>query len=275
MQDIFDLFGNVHGLLIDAISHIPRLSVRFKLKSASCVVPYSEAIGSDAEFWEIQSNIMNELAKCQSEMSAYIDQWTPFCTIWQFDRAVFMRLFGASGGTAAVHFAKNINQFMDISNQISIREISLAVHFLSLNASQLQKQILDEVDEWQMKYLELLKTKTDGRIAKLFEYIAENGYRVAEPPENVDDLHRLCATYENLMHSIDHWKVELAEMVNNFEVLRRCKMISDNEFSNMKERITIQWNTYLDKLTEADEVLDDAKNRFKLVFRNVSLRDSR
>lgn len=266
MQEINDLFGNVHGLLLDAISYIPRLSARFQLQTASDLIPYNRAIEMDNEFQEIRSKILDELAKNQRKMSAYIDQWTPFATIWQFDRLAFMRQFGAGDETAAVCFAKNINQFTDVSNQISIRETVLAVNFMAVNASQLRKHLLSEIDEWQLKYLELLKTKTDEKIAKLFEYTAENGRRVAEVPKTVDDLHRCSAFYDSLTCSIDHWRVVLVELTDNFEVLRRCKMISDSEFSDMKENMITQWNNYLDKLTEADEVLDDARNRFKLML---------
>lgn len=266
MQEINDLFGNIHGFLVDAISHIPRLSARFQLPAASDLIAYSRAIDMDNEFQQIRSNILDELAKNQREMSAYIDQWAPFTTIWKFDRLTFLRLFGAADDTAAVHFAKNINQFTDISNQIAIREISLTVNFMAVNALQLREHILAEIDEWQLKYLELLKTKTDEKIKKLFEYTAENGRRVAEMPKNVDDLHRCCAVYQCLIHSIDHWKVVLVELTDYFEVLRRCKVISDSEFSDMKANMITQWNEYLDKLTEADEALDDAKNRFKLML---------
>lgn len=249
-----------------AISHIPRLSARFQLATATGLIAYSEAIQLDDEFQQTQSKILDELTKNLREMSAYIDQWSPFATIWQFDRLAFMRLFGAGEDTAAIHFARNINQFTDISNQIAIRETAVAVHFMAVDASQLRKHILAEIDEWQQSYLELLKTKTDEKIAKLYEYTAENGRRIAEVPTNVDDLHRCCAFYEYLTRSIDHWKVVLIELTDYFEVLRRCNVISDNEFGDMKANMVTQWNEYLDKLTEADEVLGDAKNRLKLML---------
>lgn len=266
MQEVNDLFGNVDSLLLDAISHIPRLSARFQLRAANSLIAYSKAIEMDDEFQQIQRKILEEMAKNQREMSTYIDQWAPFATIWQFDRLAFMRHFGAGDDTAAVHFAKNINQFTDISNQIAIRETALAVNFMAVNASQLRKHILAEINDWQMKYLELLKTKTDEKIAKLFDYTEENGRRVAEVPESVDDLHRCCAFYKCLARSIEHWKVVLVELTDYFEVLRRCKVISANDFSNMKANVINQWNAYLDKLAEAHEVLDDAKNRFKLML---------
>lgn len=220
----------------------------------------------DDGFQQIQSNILDGLAKNQRKMSTYIDHWTPFASIWQFDRTVFMQLFGGGDDTAAVHFAKNINQFTDIANQISIRETALAVNFMSVNAFQLRKHILNEINEWQLKYLELLKKKTDEKIAKLFEYTAKMGHRVIEVPKNVNDLHRCSEFYDYLMCSIGHWKTVLIELTDNFEVLRRCKVISDTEFSDMKANMITQWNAYLDRLTEADEVLADARNRFKLML---------
>lgn len=266
MQETNDLFGNVSSLLVDAISHIPRLGARFQLQIAKGLVAYSEAIEIDDEFQQIQSNILDELAKNQREMSAYIDQWAPFATIWQFDRVEFMRIFGSGDGTAAVHFARDINQFTDISNQIAIRETALAVNFMAVNASRLRKHISSQIDEWQLEYLKLLKKKTDEKIVQLFEYTTENGRIVAEVPQNVDDLHRCCAFYENLTRSISHWKVVLVELTDYFEMLQRCKVISDNEYSDMKANMIEQWNEYLDKLTSAAEVLDDVKNCFKLML---------
>lgn len=266
MQEVNDFFGNIDSLLLDAISFIPRLSARFRLQPANSLIAYSKAIEMDDEFQRIQRKILDEMAKNQREMSAYIDQWAPLATIWQFDRLAFMRHFGAGDDTAAVHFAKNLNQFTDISNQIAIRETSLAVNFMAVNASQLRTNILAEIDDWQMKYLELLKTKTDEKIAKLFDYTEENGRRVAEVPKSVDDLHRCCSFYECLKRSIEHWKVVLVELIDYFEVLRRCKVISADEFSNMKANMIRQWNAYLDKLAGADEALDDAENRFKLML---------
>lgn len=266
MQETNDFFGNVSNLLVDAIWLIPRLGTRFQLQKAKGLIAYSEAIEIDDAFQHVQSTILDELAKNQREMYTYIDQWTPFATIWQFDRLEFMRIFGNGDGTAAVHFARNINQFTDISNQIAIRETTLAVNFMAVNASQLRKHISAQIDEWRLDYLKLLKTKTDEKIVQLFEFTTENGRRVAEVPQNVGDLHRCCAFHKQLTRSISYWKVVLVELTDYFEMLQRCKMISDKEFSDMKTNMIEHWNEYLDKLTSADEVLDDAKNCFKLML---------
>lgn len=266
MQELNDLFGNANRLLVDAISHLPRLCDRFGLQAESKTSSYSDAIASDEEFRQIQAEIMTELVNNQREMCAYIEQWTPFAVIWQLDRSNFMQHFGACDDIAAIHFARNINQFTEISNDIAIREPVLPVNFMVVNASELQRRILYGIDEWQSEYAALLKAKTDGKIAQLHSYMAENGHHLIEVPESVDDLHRCSTFYDNLSQSIGHWKIVLVELAEYLDVLRRCRVISDTEFADLKGNMTEEWNEHLNKLGRAPEILDDARNRFKLML---------
>lgn len=272
MRQISDFFGNIYLILAKSIRLLPRLTERFRL-SSHVQLTYSEVIENDSECKSIQALILCEIKRNQREMLSYIEQWTPFAPIWQLDRDAFMLKFKTFENVSATKFDTNIQQFIEISNQIAIRGTSSNVNFMAVNVRQLRRFILMEIEEWQNEYLHLMEQIAREKLTDFFAYTNENAKVVVEDPNSVDDLHRCSAVYEKLTSEVDKWQSVLADLQQYFDVLEKYGVSIDGEFGDMKAEMTEHWNKYLNALKEADEILWNAKQRFKLKLQTTKSSD--
>lgn len=272
MQEIADLFGNISQLLLTSLSYVPRLHKRLHLKLTAVILPYHKVIETDLEYQQVQSTILFELKRNQREMFSYIEQWAPFAPIWQLDKDIFIEYFGSLENVPAEQFDKNIQQFNDISNQIAIRETTSIVNFMIIYAKKLRRFILMEIEDWQQRYLELLKQQTEEKITQFFNYTKENGDRVTEVPKTVEDLQRCCSFLAQLLTNVGHWKRVVDILNSNINILQKYDVFIGGEFREMKLTMAQQWNDYMKKLADADEMLENAQESFKLILQSSKLR---
>lgn len=156
MQSIADYFGNIYRILLDSISHFPRLLQKFELKIPNNKLEIYKVIENNAEFREVQKSIVHEIMLNQREMMTYIEEWAPFVSLWQLDKKIFMDNFKKENAAAEI-FDKNVERLTDITNQIMFREIKSTVYFMIVNSKKLKQVLLEQVELWKIRYLDLLE----------------------------------------------------------------------------------------------------------------------
>lgn len=253
-------------MILEAFALLPRMSLRFQLSRTPETLSYSRRIESDRKFIETQTKIEDELLKNQRKLDEYMATWLPLASLWELNRDVFMENYKKIGEISAADFDLNVREFGEVSTQLALKEMVKVINFFVVNAKVLRRLILIEIEEWQQSYLQLLREITSDKIRSFFDYTTENGAKVCEAPQNVDDLRRCTAFYEQLIGEVAHWETVLGELAAEFEVLQKYEVPIDGPLLAMKLKCTDQWNQYRKKLEEADEVLDNARDSFKLLL---------
>lgn len=87
---------------------------------------------------------------------------------------------------------------------------------------------------------------------------------VAKVPENVAEMHECFTIYENVYNEIGPLECRMREIKNYFDVLTKHNILIDGELSDMRDNLDNRWSEYLRKLTDAKEMLNNAKDSFKL-----------
>lgn len=169
MRNIADFFGNINQLVLDAISLLPRFFVKFNLNIPSGVLEFYRVTENDSEFREIQKSIVHEVMLNQREMYSYIEEWSPFISLWQLDKKIFMENFKKENAAAGI-FDKNIERLTDISNQILFREVKTTVYFMIVHSKKLKQTLLEQIEIWKMKYLDLLEERALDIITGFFHF---------------------------------------------------------------------------------------------------------
>lgn len=267
--ELLAMLQAVYGKLAKSQQKIPRLLEAFYLKAPEPQLPFVEVITSDDECVRLQSQIQEELKKNEIKMRQYEEEWMQFAHIWQSDKAILIDRFATIENATAERYDQELQGLIALSNQVAVREVLSKVNFTMVDASKLRQSILFEIDEWKNMYSISLKNKTESQIREFFAYTNENGQKLSITPKSVEELQKCCTIYEQLRNDIDNSKCNLSSIHDQFEVLLKYGVTIDGELFEMNESIGVQWEAYLEKLNAADEVLNNAKDSFKLTLEST------
>lgn len=248
---------------------LPRLLDAFYLRPPEPQLPFVEVIAKDADCVRLQAQIEEELKKNQIKLQQYEVEWMQFAHIWQSDKATMIETFATIENATAEEYDRKLHDLIALSNQVAIREVLSRVNFTMIDASKLRQSILIEIADWKNLYLISLKNKTELEIRDFFAYTDANGQKLSITPKSVEELQKCCTIYAQLQDDIDNSKCNLNSIHDQFEVLLKYGVTIDGELREMKESIGMQWEAYLEKLTVADEVLNNAKDSFKLTLEST------
>lgn len=263
------MLENIYEKLSQSQRKIVRLSNALEVTPAEVLPEYFTVISNDGDCLRWQSKIQDELERSRDKLKEYEENWTQFAHIWQSEKNAVIKEFESEPTVTAAKYDQKVQDLITLSNQVAVREVSKQVNFMLVDAAKLRKTILIEIEEWKRMYLISLKNKTQAKIIELYTYIEENGKNVSVAPKSVDELQKCCAVYERLRSEIDDSKCKMNSLDEQFEVLLKYGVPIDGELRTMKDGMRTQWQDYLKKLNDADEVLNNAKDSFKLTLEST------
>lgn len=267
--EVHAMLQSIYEKLSESQQKIPRLLKTLKLTSTEPLPEYFEVITNDAECLRWQAKIQEEIKQNEYQLKEYEEHWMQFAHIWQFDKSVVIHEFECLETVSALKYDQKIQDFITLYNQVAIRNVSKKVNFTLINAARLRKTILIEIEEWKRLYLISLKNKTQTKIIEFFTYTNENGQKLLIAPKSVEELQKCCAIYEQLRSEIDDSKCNLNSLRDQFDVLLKYGVPIDDDLDDMKQNMLTQWEDYLKKLNDADEMLNNAKDSFKLTLEST------
>lgn len=263
------MLQSIYEKLSQSQQKIARLLKTLKLTATEPLPEYFEVISNDAECLRWQLKIQSEIEQNEHKLKEYEEHWMQFAHIWQSDKVVIINEFECDPTVSAAKYDQKIQDFITLFNQVAIRNVTKKVNFTLVNATALRKTILIEIEEWKRLYLISLKNKTQTKIIEYFTYTNENGQKLSVAPKSVEELQKCCAIYEQLRNEIDDIKYKLNSLHDQFDVLLKYGVPIDGELNEMKQNMRTQWEDYLKKLNDADEVLNNAKDSFKLTLEST------
>lgn len=267
--EIRAMFESIYEKLLRSQQEISRLLKALKLPVTEPLPEYYEVISKDTECLRWQSKILEEIEHNEHKLKEYEGHWMQFSHIWQSDKNKILAEFELLDSATASKYDQIIQDFIALSNQVAVREVSKKVNFMSVDATKLRKTILIEIEEWKRLYLISLKNKTQTKCIAFFTYTDENGQKLSVAPKTVEELQKCCAIYERLRTEIDDSKCNLNSLRDQFDVLHKYGVPIDDELNGMQENMYAQWEDYLKKINDADEVLNNAKDSFKLTLEST------
>ncbi|XP_031626211.1 dynein heavy chain 2, axonemal [Contarinia nasturtii] len=267
--EIRAMFKSIFEKLSRPQQAISRLLKALKLPSSEHLLEYFEVISNDTECLRLQSKIHKEIEHNEEKLKEYEAHWMQFSHIWQSDKSKIITEFELLETATASKYDQRIQEFIALSNQVAVREVSKKVNFMSVDATKLRKTILVGIEEWKRLYLISLKNKTQTMCITFFKYTDENGQKLSVAPKTVEELQKCCAIYERLRTEVDDSKCNLNSLRDQFDVLHKYGVPIDDQLNGVQENMYAQWEDYLKKLNDADEVLNNAKDSFKLTLEST------
>lgn len=255
IEEINNLFGNIHRSILEAFSQIPRLNRRLRAKSIESISDYHEIIAEDNEFREKQRLIERLLIENQQKLKAYVEMWTPFVTFLQHKCTELDH-----EPMAVVDIEQNVHKMSEMSTQLALKDIREIISFVSVDAQQLRRQILIEIREWQRCHWQIAVHATLEKMLRFFSEIdKENDIHVSEVSiQNDEELHRYNQFYDRLKTEIDKWRCTVDEVNFSFDIFSRHDVSIDDTLEAMKVKLNRRWNDRLKSFDRTREMLDGA-----------------
>lgn len=266
LEQIRFTFLNIFDLITKALSKLPRIVQSLDLKPNDELATYSDLISKDSECLDWQSKIEDELSLNEKNMERYQKQWLQYAYLWQLNKPETIEKFAVSELATAKGFNEKVIEHRMLSHKITIIDSTIKVHFMLVNAIEIRKKIHIEIDVWKRLYLEALTAKTNEKLVKFHQYIDVNCEQILKPPKTVEELQKIRTAYEQLTSEIDRYKCTLSELNDQFDVLYKYGISIDNTINELRLAIQPRWKEYLRKLNDADKMLNNAKDSFKLTL---------
>lgn len=153
-------------MVTSALKQFPRLFDKFKLPKPKEILDYHRCINQRDDIDKLKAYITDDILYNQQQADEYLENWTPFKSLWELDKDVFMGKFETIK-IAAKSFEKNFSRYADIENQVMLQEGSWAVHFIEIDANQLKNSLFTHIDDWRERHKETLKKSGYGLILGL------------------------------------------------------------------------------------------------------------
>lgn len=87
---------------------------------------------------------------------------------------------------------------------------------------------------------------------------------IAKVPENVAEMQSCLAVYDEISSEVARMEQQICEIKDFFEILFKHNVRIDGELIDMQEALDDRWANYLEKLVEAKQMLNNARDSFKL-----------
>lgn len=263
------MLQSIYEKLSQSYQKLSLLLKALKLTPTEPLAECSEIILNDVDCLSWQSKIQEKIEQNEHKLNEYEEYWMQLAHIWQSDKQTIITEFESIECASALRYDQKIQELIKLSNQVAMQEVLKKVNFTLVDAMKLRETILIEIEEWKQMYLISLKEKAQTEIIEFFTYTNENGQKLSVEPKSVEELQKCCAIYGRLRGDIDNIKCNLNSLSEQFEVLLKYGVPTDNELNEMKQKMPAQWEDYLKKLYDADEVLKNTKDSFKLTLEST------
>ncbi|XP_055836500.1 dynein axonemal heavy chain 2 isoform X2 [Episyrphus balteatus] len=259
-RDISLAFQTLLSRITNVLKDFPRLWQKFKLSTYSRT--FDDIVRNNSDCIALEKNIMHEVEYNISELNAFLVNWTKFQPIWEMQELTFLKNWEEREQTAEA-FDESLSNYTSFANEVSIQETISTVHFITINSSKLKNSILDFIDCWQDFNVKLLKKKAYARIKGIYKYMNYNIEKVSIIPRTLKEIKESTKFYEQLVKEIEPKSNEFPAILELFKVLANYQIKFPSNSLELVQNLDQEWQNYIKKLLEADEMLGNTKEEFK------------
>lgn len=263
VRQINDFLNGLSGKIVDSIRYVPRLTDKLRLnRDGGAALPeFYVVCNEDIEYDRLRQRVLDEVVHNQLQLSHYGSTWSQFKKIWETDRAKFMATFHSN---TADEYDKNIQRYEETAVQVNAKQTVSQVYFLEVDASKLKASIRQTITQWTDAYKELLKVNGYDRINEIYAYTRDLAKRMLRKPRTLDEMQDAMDLMRRV-HDEKDAKYETFPVIKHFfVVMDKYDVIIPSSIRKKAENLEEQWRWFLDCIKQAEEMLDNSKDNFKL-----------
>lgn len=261
MREISDYLCSISASIVASIKQIPRLFDKFGLPNRDRLPDFHAIIVDDEEFDRLQHSVQDETAHNQLQLGEYVQMWTTFKAIWEVNREKFFAQFGAENAAA---FDTNITVYDETAIQVSIQEQTTIVYFMEMNGGPIKASIQRHIEEWKDGYKMLLKSNAYVQVSSIYDYTKERAKEMLVVPKTIVEMQKAIELMATVEQELPEKHETFPGIKQYFSVLDKYEVVISSSYRQMNQNLDNQWVWFLDRIKEAEEMLDNCKDSFKL-----------
>ncbi|GFR64149.1 dynein, axonemal, heavy chain 2 [Elysia marginata] len=251
--------GKTH--LIKSISDFKRLP-DLLTKKKSTKESISEVAARDEEIKKIMNIINAGMQSNAQNLQNYLSTWDSYREIWEIQKDAFIRRYQKLNPQNS-SFDADIARYNEVANNVQTQETILNIQFVLLDCSPLKYSILSHCQEWQNKFTTLLSEIATSSLQELTSYLKQNGHKVIQPPQTLDELGESLALWDKLNADLPSNEEKFPPLKEQFLILEKYEVAIPEEVTKMLNDLPGELETFQQTLIEADGMLKKHKERFR------------
>ncbi|KAH8271829.1 hypothetical protein KR044_007245 [Drosophila immigrans] len=247
------------------VDQFPRLGHKLKLPKEQRRPGFARAFREDAECSELVRSIEAEIMRQHEQIAEYVAHWMKHSALWQMTDDAFEQRVMSSAKTAAV-FEGGIEYYSSLADDISFVDAIAHVHFVLINQNPIKSTLLDWIERWQALNMKLLLNHATALIQSLYRYMERNEHKVMQVPRTQREAVVAQQLFERLIHALPLKQTRFTPMLELFVLLHKYRVPMAEETRLQIVELETSWLHYLQTLGEADEMLENEKDDYKLIL---------
>ncbi|KAL7741405.1 hypothetical protein ACLKA6_013840 [Drosophila palustris] len=263
------IIGKVLRGIIDRVNclvdQFPRLGHKLKLPKERRRSGFGRVFREDAECSELVRSIEAEIARQQEQIADYVAHWLQHHALWEMTDEEFTQRLVASAKTAGV-FEGGIEHYSSLADDISFVDAIAHVHFLLINQNPIKSTLLDWIEKWQALNIKFLLDHATSLIQSVYRYMERNERKVMQVPRTLRESAIAQQLFERLIKALPLKQARFTPMLELFVLLHKYRVTMSEQTRQQIIELEANWLHYLQTLGEADEMLDNEQDDYKLVL---------
>uniref|UniRef100_A0A1I8MW68 Dynein axonemal heavy chain 2 n=1 Tax=Musca domestica TaxID=7370 RepID=A0A1I8MW68_MUSDO len=262
MATIETLMMGMLSRIHSSLEAIPRIAQKLEMPRELCRQPFAKLMMEDAIIADIQEKISIEVDYSKEEIDKFVHNWTGCSDIWECSEAAFVKRIEDTDQTADI-FEDSIESYSSQAELIAMKDAIVNVYFIMVNQTALKNTIMDYIERWQLLNVKLLTKRATSRIKSVYRYVKRNEKRISVVPRTLKEAREATELFNRLRTEAPLKQDEFPEILELFKVLDKYQIDIVENTRLLVVNLQPTWETYLKKLGEAGEMLDNTKEEFK------------
>ncbi|XP_013098623.2 dynein axonemal heavy chain 2 [Stomoxys calcitrans] len=262
MEAVESLILSMIQRIRKSLESVDRIALKLEMPEELIGPPFAELMDNDSVIAEIQEKIGNEVDYSREEIEKFMDTWTEYKDIWECSEEEFTRRIEDTEQTANV-FEDSIESYSSKAEIIAMKEAIVNVYFIMANQTALKNTLMDYIERWQLQNVSLLTKRATARIKIIYRYVKRNEKRICVVPRTLKEAREATELFNRLKDEVPLKQDEFPETLNLFKILDKYEISIAENTRVLVLNLQTTWESYLKKLGEAGDMLDNTKEEFK------------
>ncbi|KAM4675882.1 dynein axonemal heavy chain 2 [Discoglossus pictus] len=261
LQQLTNLVSSICSQIISTVSRFRRLP-DILIKKKPQRDPILSIIERDEEIKKIQAQISGGMSANAAHLQSYLKTWDSYREIWEINKDSFIRRYQRLNPPVS-SFDADIARYSEVANNVQKEETMLTIQFVLLDCSQLKYALVQHCNEWQNKFTDLLSHMAAGKLMELQAYLRDNGVRVLQPPQTLEELAHSMKLYETLNSDLSKLESQIPPIHEQFAILEKYEVVVEENVLQTLSGLNGEWLSFQQCIIDSESMLKKSKEKFK------------
>ncbi|XP_037958785.1 dynein-1-beta heavy chain, flagellar inner arm I1 complex [Teleopsis dalmanni] len=255
VNSVTSIFNGMFERIATCLQQYPRLSVQMHIAEHLHQTSFSETFANDAESKKIQENIACEMDYSVEEITKYLKFWEQYRKVWDYSDNEGVEEVSISSSIAS-EYEQRIQHYSDLADEIALMDSVRNVHLFVIKQNRMRNSLMDCIEKRQLDIINMLLELIANKLEEFHFYMQYNGELISVVPRNLKEAQDAVLLFKKLIMEVSEKQNEFPQLLELLNVLNKYHIEVPRETINKFAQLDPNWQDYLNKLIEAEDILE-------------------